>query len=156
MNPTRPVPDRPRGVWLLTIYALVFAGALPLALAVFVLASGGAGSLAGGASLVYSILICGGVIVTAIGAWRGQERARLGLMVLVTLFYASVGINNLLLMWLGEVNAAEATRVTGRVLRGVVFPALYIWYFTRPATRAYYRVMESIRKSRAPGETRRT
>ena len=151
-NLRRERPERPRGVWLLTIYALSFAGVLPAGLVLFVMVGGGVDSAA-----VYSLLIAVGVILTAIGAWQGQNRARLGLMVFVTLFYVGVGLNNLLALWLGSVPEAEQTRVLGRVLRGVLFPALYIWYFTRPATTAFYRVMarmKSVEGSRGdPGGT---
>jgi hypothetical protein len=101
------------------------------------------------ASQIYSLLICGGVMVTAVAAWRGRDRARLGLIVLVSAYYVGVALNNALLLWLGSVSDAEQARVLGRVLRGVLFPALYIWYFTRPDTKAYYRVMEAIRSRKA-------
>ena len=75
--------SRPTGVWILTIYALIFVGIAPLLLSIFMLVSGNtAGSVF---SILLSLPISIGVITSAIGAWKGSEKARKSLLVLVTL-----------------------------------------------------------------------
>lgn len=79
-----------------------------------------------------------GVIVTAIGAWRGNDKARKSLLVFVTLHYALIALNNYWMIRSGAVPDEEQTRLWGRVLRGFLYPAVYIWYFNRRTTKAFY------------------
>ena len=128
--------SRPTGVWILTIYALIFVGIAPLLLSIFMLVSGNtAGSVF---SILLSLPISIGVITSAIGAWKGSEKARKSLLVLVTLHYVLVAINNYLFISSGQVPDDEQTRLWGRVLRGFIYPAVYIWYFNKYTTKEFY------------------
>lgn len=127
---------RPTGVWILTIYALIFVGIAPLLLSVFMLISGNAaGSVF---SILLSLPISIGVITSAIGAWKGSEKARKSLLVLVTLHYVFIAINNYIFISSGQVPDDEQTRLWGRVLRGFIYPAVYIWYFNKYTTKEFY------------------
>ena|SRR5690349_1976660 len=127
---------RPPGVWILTIYALFFAGLAPLFLSVFLLISGNAaGSFLG---LLFSLLVSTAVIASAIGAWKGSEKARKTLLVFVTLHYVFVALNNFVLLNSGQIPEEEQTRFLGRVLRGFIYPAIYLWYFNRDTTKEFY------------------
>ncbi len=127
---------RPTGVWILTIYALIFVGIAPLLLSVFMLISGNA---AGSAfSILLSLPISIGVIASAIGGWKGSEKARKSLLVLVTLHYVFIAINNYIFISSGQVPDDEQTRLWGRVLRGFIYPAVYIWYFNKYTTKEFY------------------
>ena len=127
---------RPPGVWILTIYALLFAGLAPLFLSVFLLISGNAaGSVLG---LLFSLLVSIAVIASAIGAWKGSEKARKTLLVFVTLQYVLVALNNFVLLNSGQIPEEEQTRFLGRVLRGFLYPAVYLWYFNRDTTKEFY------------------
>jgi len=127
---------RPTGVWILTIYALIFVGIAPLLLSVFMLISGNA---AGSTfSILLSLPISIGVITSAIGAWNGSEKARKALLILVTLHYVFIAINNYILINSGQVPDNEQTRLWGRVLRGFIYPAVYIWYFNKYTTKEFY------------------
>jgi hypothetical protein len=130
----RPRPARPLGVWILTIYALVFAGLAPLLLSLFVVVSGN-----GDPSLLLSAPISIGVIVSAVRAWQGKEGGRRALLIFVLLHYVLVGINNFLMINSGQVPTEEQTRLWGRVLRGFLYPAFYFWYFNRDTTREFYK-----------------
>lgn len=127
---------RPLGVWALTIYALIFAGIAPLLLYLFLLISGNAAGL--GIDILLSLPVTVGVIVSAIGAWKGNEKARKSLLVFVTLHYALIALNNYWLVSSGEVPAEEQARLWGRVLRGFLYPAIYIWYFNKQTTKEFY------------------
>ena len=127
---------RPTGVWILTIYAWIFVGIAPLLLSVFMLISGNAaGSVF---SILLSLPISIGVIASAIGAWKGSEKARKSLLVLVTLHYVFIAINNYVFISSGQIPDDEQTRLWGRVLRGFIYPAVYIWYFTKYTTKEFY------------------
>jgi hypothetical protein len=127
---------RPTGVWILTIYALIFVGIAPLLLSVFMLISGNAsGSVF---SILLSVPISIGVITSAIGAWKGSEKARKSLLALLTLHYVFIAINNYIFISSGQVPDNEQTRLWGRVLRGFIYPAVYIWYFNKYTTKEFY------------------
>src|SRR5919109_2944019 len=112
--------SRPIGVWVLTIYALLFAGIAPLLLSVFILISGNApGNEIG---ILLSLPVSIGVITSAVGAWRGSERARKSLLIFVTLHYFLVALNNYLVITSGQVPDEEGTLLWGRVFRGFTFP----------------------------------
>ena len=128
--------SRPAGVWILTIYALIFVGIVPSLLSVFMLVSGNA---AGSEfSILVSLPISLGVIIGVIGAWKGSERGRKFLLVLITLYYVFIFVNNFLFILSGQVPDDEKIRLWGRVLRGLIYPAVYIWYFNKWTTKAFY------------------
>ena len=127
---------RPTGVWILTIYAMIFAGIAPVLLSLFLLASGNAaGNVAG---ILFSLPVSIGVIASAIGAWKGKDNARKSLIFLVTLYYVLLAINNFILINSGQAPDEQLARLWGRVLRGFINPAIYIWYFTKTTTRDFY------------------
>ncbi len=135
---TPQVAQKPRltGVWILTIYALIFVGIAPLLLSVYMLISGNtAGNVF---SILVSLPISIGVIASAIGAWKGIEKSRISLLVLVTLHYVFIAINNYIFISSGQVPDDEQTRLWGRVLRGFIYPAVYIWYFNKYTTKEFY------------------
>lgn len=128
--------NRPTGVWLLTLYALIFVGIAPLLLSIFMLVSGNA---AGSEfSILLTLPISIGAILSAIGAWKGKEKARISLLIFVTLNYAFIAINNFLLLRSGQVPDDEQTRLWARVIRGFIYPAVYIWYFNKFTTKEFY------------------
>lgn len=129
-------PERPFGIWIFTIYALIFAGIAPLLLSIFLLFSGNTGGNTIG--ILFSIPLSIGVIITAIGAWQGNASSRKLLLILITLNYALIGINNFLELSFGEVPVEQVSRFWGRVLRGILYPAVYLWYFNRATTKAFY------------------
>ncbi len=127
---------RPTGVWILTIYAMIFAGIAPLLLSIFMLVSGNAaGNVVG---VLFSLPVSIGVITSAIGAWKGNEKARISLLIFVTLHYVLVAINNYFLINSGHVPDEQVTRLWGRVFRGFLYPAVYIWYFNKYTTKEFY------------------
>jgi len=128
--------SRPTGVWILTIYALIFVGIAPLLLSVFMLISGNTtGSVY---SIILSLPISIGVIASATGSWKGNEKARKSLLVLVTLHYIFIAINNYIFIRSGQVPDNEQAQIWGRIIRGFIYPAVYIWYFNKYTTKEFY------------------
>jgi hypothetical protein len=128
--------SRPTGVWILTIYALIFVGIAPLLLSIFMLVTGNAAGNV--VSILLSLPISIGVISSAIGAWKGNEKARKSLLVLVTLHYVLIAVNNYFFINSGQVSEDEQIRLWGRVLRGFLYPAIYIWFFNKYTTKEFY------------------
>ncbi len=131
-----PKVSRPTGVWILTIYALIFAGISPLLVLLFILTSGNAAGLE--IDILLSLPVSIGVITSAIGAWKGSEKARKLLLIFVTLHYVLVAFNNYWMINSGQVPVEEQARHWGRVLRGFIYPALYLWYFNKYTTKEFY------------------
>jgi hypothetical protein len=131
-----PKASRPPGVWILTVYAILLVGIAPLLLSLFLLVSGNsAGNIV---NILLSLPLSIGIIISAIGAWQGKENARKSLLVLVTLHYVLIAINNYLLINSGQVSDVAQTQLWGRVIRGLLYPAIYIWYFNRYIIKEFY------------------
>ena len=127
---------RPTGVWILTIYALIFVGIAKLVLSVIMLVSGnGSGRILG---ILLSIPISIGVIISAINTWKGSEQARKFLLVLVTLHYVLIAINNYILISSVLVPDNEKSQLWGRILRGFIYPAIYLWYFNKNKIKGFF------------------
>lgn len=128
---------RPKGVWLLTIYALIFTGIIPLLVSFYMLVSGNAAEYA--ISILLSIPVSLGVISGAIGAWKGNNKARIAFLVFITLHYGFIAVNNYTLIKSGQIPDDEQIRLWGRVLRGFLYPAVYIGYFSQKKIKDFYR-----------------
>lgn len=132
--------DRPQGVWLLTIYALIFAGILPLIVELVLVYSSEFRQSAdvNYLSIFFSILISVGVIVSAVGTWRGNSRARISFIVLVTIHWGLVGINNAIYLLANPVSIDQQSKYLGRVFRGILTSSLYNWYFCKKTTFSFF------------------
>ncbi|MBN2548817.1 MAG: hypothetical protein JXB15_06655 [Anaerolineales bacterium] len=131
--------DRPLGVWLLTIYSMIFDGLVPIGAIVFLLVSGlGVVSEPVWLSVAFPILLSGLIIWFAFATWRGDDRSRKIYLILVAVFYGLIGINNLIALMTGQVAEQNSQAALGRVLRGVLYPALWCWYFNRRETKRFY------------------
>jgi hypothetical protein len=128
--------SRPIGVWILTVYALLFAGIAPLLLSLFLLVSGN--STENGIRIFFSLSLSTGIVISAIGAWQGRENARKSLLVLITLNYVLIAINNYIMINSGQAPEEAQTQFWGPVLRGVLYPAIYIGYFNKDTTKEFY------------------
>jgi hypothetical protein len=129
-------PPRPLGVWVLTVYAAIFAGLAPLLLETYFLATGSAGF--NPYSLVFSIVVNAAVVYLAVRTWQGNNFARKLFIIFVTINYVLVGLNNLAALNAGPLSPDEQMTFIARIARGVLFPAIYIWYFNRRETKKFY------------------
>ena len=145
--------QRPLGVWILTIYALIFAGFFPLwDNYISFIVSGNIIQLLGGNWTVSVFLgvLCVSIIFVSAMTWLGKDNARELLLALITLYYVFIGINSL-----SFINSSGfipyITQIEDKffqftlqlkwwlpVLGGIIHPAIYIWYFNRHSTKAFY------------------
>jgi len=139
-NGVRSKPQRPLGVWILTVYGANFAGIIPFGLSIYLLASEKSSDFldSAGFGLFLSLALNIGVFIAAFRTWQGKDRARIIFLILITLYYALVAFNNYQLISTGLAVSGE-TGMWGRVFRGFLYPAIFIWYFLRAETRKFFR-----------------
>jgi hypothetical protein len=131
---------RPLGVWLLTIYAAVGKGLFPIVLMLLVWND----SDPVGSELFPTYIIIGnialgvGIIWSAIETWRGKNRARITFLILVSLSYGLVAYNNFQGLRYLDLSGSMEGAAISRIIRGIIYPALFIWYFTRPGTLPFF------------------
>lgn len=133
--------QRPLGVWLLTIYAGVVKGLFPIVLMLLVWNSSDplGSELFPMITIVGNIAIGVGIIWSALETWQGKDRGRIIFLILVTLSYGLVAYNNYQGLNSLDLSDSMERAAISRILRGFIYPALYIWYFTRPSTLSFYR-----------------
>jgi len=142
---TNEIIKRPFGVWFLTIYAGILKGLIPFAFMFLVFLRGD--SL--GAELLPPLAVIGnlalgvGTIWSAIAAWRGSNKGRIIFLVFVALVYGLVACNNYQVLASSYIPDSLKPAAIARVIRGVLFPVFYIWYFTRQKTLIFYKSIES-------------
>lgn len=135
-------PNRPLGVWLLSVYALLLNGLFPaFAMGLFILGAHWAQLDPSGAALFYFVivrlLVNLGVIIAAVLAFRGGNIGRWSLLLLVTLHHV-LAIQNLPLLLAGPLPREALPGLGEGVLKQVIAPVIYIWYFTRRQTCLFY------------------
>jgi hypothetical protein len=136
-----PRPERPLGVSLLTILDGLLAGFMPALAAITQIASD-ANPDQGDITLTTLCLSVGlpvTIITAAIGTFAGSDRARVALLILITLFFGLEAFRNVSLAAAGLVPEGQQFSAYGRALRAAVWIAINAWYFLRPGTVAFYR-----------------
>lgn len=123
-------PKRPIGVWLLTGYALIFAGVLPL--------FGSLASLSRGLSAIIGVLMSIAIILCSVGTWQGKDLPRKLLQSLIILGYGTTAWISFLAISAGKVAPGEINHQWSLVIRGVLFIVIYVWYFNRSATKEFF------------------
>jgi hypothetical protein len=131
-------PKRPVGVWILAIYAFLFAGLFPLVVEVIFIFSGNIGASALLQTILLSMPISLGNVFASIFTWKGNNTSRIILMICVTLHYGLVAWNNGSILLSGQYSPELSVILLARILRGFVFPAIYILYFSLSTTRKFF------------------
>lgn len=138
--PKLPKPYRPTGVALLTIYALLFAGVFPFLVALFFLIrpDSSVSAFFSPFSLISGLLLNIGIVIFGIGTWQGKEKARIVFMILVSLNYLLIGINNFRVLRSGVIPSDGQTQYLARIIQGVVVPATYLIYFNNDMVKTFF------------------
>ena len=133
---------RPFGVWVLTLYALLWS--------VFILFFTGVLNILQGYSALYSTkevpvyyvyaFLSISIIVTSFLTWGGVEVGRKAFLVVITLFFVGDLIKEY--EWGTQVPSSDDVLVWILYITEIVFPILCIWYFNKPSVKEFYRRVE--------------
>jgi hypothetical protein len=123
--------ERPRGIWIVTIWVGLFAGILPLVLAALMyFGPTSVSELMTAQQLAISAVLGVGIIISAIGAWKGQRWGRATLIVLAAVHYGLIAHNNYKLATDANTPADQIPRIWARVARSIATIAVVGAYFT--------------------------
>ncbi len=128
-------PQRPLGVWILTVYAVIFRGLVPIVSAITLFAMSDE-VMTPSRFLHWGLGI--GITISATETWRGNNTARVALLILVTLETVATWISLTIDEWSRQVFLYHFG--FRDVLHLFVFPVIYIWYFTHSKTLEYYKI----------------
>lgn len=132
-------PNRPLGVTVLSIWDGIALGVVPALLGGLALART---SSEGDISLVTLCLGIGipiAIVTAAIGTFRGNDRARLGSLLLLAIYFILIIFQNVTLLIVGSLTPEEQVRSTGGILVSIISLVINLWYFLRASTIAYFR-----------------
>lgn len=126
--PATPIA-RPKGVWLVTTWLGLFAGLLPVGLALYVYFGPAADlGVISGLGLAISLTVGLAMIACAIAAWRGHGWARYALVGLAVIHYGLLAHNNYHLATSGIAPDDKLPRLWARVFRSLVAMIVVAWY----------------------------
>jgi hypothetical protein len=136
-------PKRPFGVWFLTIYMSLFAGIFPFGAALFLSLNQAAQTDMGLTFVDFILPLVLGivVVVTAIGTWKGNNKARIAFLVAITIHYGFIMYQNYQIAQLASSGLLESNlemQSWARVFRGVFWIVVCWWYFTSKRAKPFY------------------
>ncbi len=130
---------RPIGVWILTVYALLYGGIYQLIFTDVLNVLQGYTSIYGKDEVpiyyVYAFLSIS-IIIASMLTWGGLEVGRNSFLVFVTLNFLGNGISNFGWgTWIPDLD-----NVSGliRYITDFVFPLICIWYFNKPSVKEFF------------------
>ena len=129
--------DRPLGLWLLTISDGLFSGLAPF-IAVVILYQNPESQLTT-LDFIITVLICGGIMASAIGASYLDNFSRFTLLTLMTIYWALLFFNSVSLIKADAVNKDNWGVVYGDLWRPIFWVGINWWYMLRRRTRELYR-----------------
>jgi hypothetical protein len=133
-------PSRPFGIWLAAGYAVLFAAFMPLFTHLWALTfppHSGFEEI----TLPHLLHTAGmslSIAFFAILAWRGNNRGRIALLVLLTVYYAMIAFENSIWLSANVNNPDLMDMFFMRMARAITVPAIFVWYFTEPGIKAFY------------------
>jgi len=132
-------PERPLGVTLLTIWDGVAVGVIPAMRSGIIIASNSNQDQSSLINLCLEIGLPIVIVTAALGTFRGNDRARLGLLILLTLNFGLNAFQNAVLLASGNLTPDDQLRSIGGILSAFITVGVNLWYFLRPQTIAYFR-----------------
>jgi hypothetical protein len=139
-------PERPTGLYVLTIWDGILLGILPLLSTVFGLVRNGVQN-----TNAFSIYLVAGlsalIITVSIGTFVGNDRSRAALIYLVTIYESLQAFNSVILLASGNLPAADQLYSIGRIMWAVFWIALHVWYLLKPSTLEFFRYPKNTMES---------
>lgn len=131
---------RPLGVWVLTIYALLYGG-------IFRLISTAALDVLQGYTAIYRedqvrvyfvyAFLNISIIIASMLTYGGLEVGRKSFLIFITLFFLGDGIDEF--GWGTSIPDSDNVRMWIRYITDFVFPLICIWYFNKPSVKEFFR-----------------
>lgn len=138
LEPT-PRPERPFGVTALTIWDGITAGVIPIITNMLVILQGSNPSQTSIVALCLTIGVPIAIITVSLGTFMGNDRARLFLLFLLTIFHGINSFQYVSMALGGTLSASDQLRAFATAVFSLLILGVNIWYFLRPKTIAYYR-----------------
>ena len=132
-------PDRPLGVTILSIWYGVTVGVIP-ALRMGI-------TIAGNQNLedISILTLCVSIglpirnVMAALGTFQGNDRARLSLLILLTIYFGLNTFQNVVLLISAEFSPEDQVRISVGIIGAILVVVLNLWYFLRPNTITFFR-----------------
>jgi hypothetical protein len=138
VEPT-PRPERPLGVTILTIWDGITAGVVPVITNMILVVQESNIDQISLVTLCLTVGIPIGIITVSLGTFLGNDRARLFLLFLLTLFHGLNSFQNVSMALGGTLSASDQLKAYASAFYSLLILGVNIWYFLRPKTIAYYR-----------------
>ena len=142
-------PKRPFGVWFLTIYMGLFVGIFPFGAALFLLFNQTVQSEVGltFVDLILPLVLGIVIVAAAIGAWKGNNKARIAFLVAITIHYSFIMYQNYQIAQLASSGLLESDlemRSWARVFRSMFWITICWWYFLSRRAKPFYGALNRI------------
>jgi len=130
---------RPFGVWVLTLYALLWGVFILFLTDVWNVLQGYTALYKSSEVPVYYVyaFLSISIIITSILTWGGWEVGRKAFLVVVTLFFLGDIIDNY--GWGTLIPDSDDMGGWFLYITDIVFPLLCIWYFNKPSVKEFFR-----------------
>jgi hypothetical protein len=133
----KPKKHRPLGIWILTIFAMIFGGVIPLSFEPLDLLRGYTAFFSERDIPIITVraFLSLFIVVTSILAWSGSKIGKIIFLIFVTVFFLGDGIDTY--SW--GTRIPSSTLVWFRYITDFTFPLICIWYFNRPSIKEFFR-----------------
>jgi hypothetical protein len=132
-------PDRPIGVSILSIWDGISVGVIPaMRMGIMIAGSPNLEDISI-LTLCVSIGLPITIITAAMGTYRGNDLARLSLLILLTIYFGLNTFQNVILLISGGLTPEDQVRISVGIMGAVLTVGINIWYFLRPNTITYFR-----------------
>ena len=132
-------PDRPVGVSILSIWDGVSVGVIPAIRMGIMIAGNPNQEDISILALCVSIGLPVTIITAALGTYRGNDLARLSLLILLTIYFGLNTFQNVILLVSGGLSPEDQVRISAGIIGAILTVGINIWYFLRPNTITYFR-----------------
>lgn len=132
-------PDRPLGVTLLSIWDGVTIGVIPALRMGILIASSQNLEEISILTLCVSIGLPITIVMAAMGTFQGNDRARLSLLILLTIYFGLNTFQNMVLLISGGLTPGDQVRISVGIVGAILIVIINLWYFLRPDTITFFR-----------------
>jgi len=132
-------PDRPIGVSILSIWDGVSVGMIPaLRMGIMIAGSPNLEDISI-LTLCVSVGLPITIITAAMGTYRGNDLARMSLLILLTIYFGLNTFQNVILLVSSGLPPEDQLRISVGIVGAIITVGINIWYFLRRNTITYFR-----------------